>query len=136
MRIAEDVSGIQLDWYKEYWINTTKKIDYGIDSLWEENGISKIRIKRIGAMPMPIDVQLTKKDGTVETHTIPLNLMFGSKLLDDGVKPIVENEWRWTHPTYVLELKTSLREFTKMEIDATQRMADVDRRNNLLEFNW
>jgi Peptidase family M1 domain len=136
MRIAEDVSGIQLDWYKEYWINTTKKIDYGIDSLWEENGISKIRIKRIGAMPMPIDVQLTKKDGTVETHTIPLNLMFGAKLLDDGVKPIVENEWRWTHPTYVLELKTSLREFTKMEIDATQRMADVDRRNNLLEFNW
>jgi Peptidase family M1 domain len=136
MRIAEDVSGIQLDWYKEYWINTTKKIDYGIDSLWEENGISKIRIKRIGAMPMPIDVQLTKKDGTVETHTIPLNLMFGAKLLDGGVKPIAENEWRWTHPTYVLELKTSLREFTKMEIDATQRMADVDRRNNLLEFNW
>jgi len=38
VRVAEKVSGLQLDWYREYWINTTKTIDYGIDSLWEENG--------------------------------------------------------------------------------------------------
>jgi Peptidase family M1 domain len=134
--VAEDVSGIKLDWYKEYWCGTTKKIDYGIDSLWEENGMSKIRIRRIGQMPMPIDVKLTKKDGSVETHTIPLNLMFGNKKQDDDVKLIVENEWRWTHPTYVLEFKTSLRDLKKVEIDATQRMADVDRRNNMIEINF
>jgi Peptidase family M1 domain len=136
MRIAEDASGMQLDWYKEYWINTTKKIDYAIDSLWEEGGVSKIRIKRIGQMPMPIDVQFTKKDGTVETHTIPLNLMYAVKTKDDAVKLIVHDEWRWTHPTYILETKTSLREFKEIEIDATQRMADVDRRNNLIELKW
>jgi hypothetical protein len=134
--VAEDVSGIKIDWYKEYWCGTTKKIDYAIDSLWEENGISKIRIRRIGQMPMPIDVQLTKKDGSVETHTIPLNLMFGNKKEDDDAKLIVENEWRWTHPTYVLEFKTSLRDLKKVEIDATQRMADVDRRNNMIEINF
>ncbi len=135
MRIAEDVSGVQLDWYKEYWINTTKKIDYAIDSLWEENGVSKIRIKRIGQMPMPIDVQLTRKDGTIETHNIPLNLMYAAKKVDNGIKPIIENEWKSTHPSYILELKTRLKEFTKIEIDATQRMADVDRRNNKVEYN-
>jgi Peptidase family M1 domain len=134
--VAEDVSGIKIDWYKEYWCGTTKKIDYAIDSLWEENGISKIRIRRIGQMPMPIDVQLTKKDGSVETHTIPLNLMFGNKKEDDDAKLIVENEWRWTHPTYELEFKTSLRDLKKVEIDATQRMADVDRRNNMIEINF
>ncbi len=134
--VAEDVSGIKLDWYKEYWCGTTKKIDYAIDSLWEENGMSKIRIKRIGQMPMPIDVQLTKKDGSEETHTIPLNLMFGNKVADDDAKLIVENEWRWTHPTYVLECKTSLRDLKKVEIDATQRMADVDRRNNMIDINF
>jgi hypothetical protein len=134
--VAEDVSGIKLDWYKEYWCGTTKKIDYAIDSLWEENGVSKIRIKRIGQLPMPIDVMLTKKDGSVQTHTIPLNLMFGSKKADDDAKLIMENEWRWTHPTYVLEFKTSLRDLKKVEIDATQRMADVDRRNNMIEINF
>jgi aminopeptidase N len=134
--VAEDVSGIKLDWYKEYWCGTTKKIDYAIDSLWEENGMSKIRIRRIGQLPMPIDVQLTKKDGSLETHTIPLNLMFGNKKEDEDAKLIVENEWRWTHPTYVLEFKTSLRDLKKVEIDATQRMADVDRRNNMIDINF
>jgi hypothetical protein len=134
--VAQDVSGIQLDWYKEYWCNTTKKVDYAIDSLWEENGVSKIRLKRIGNLPMPIDVVLTKKDGSTEMHTIPLNLMFASKKIDEGTKPIVENEWRWTHPTYTLELKSKLTDFKKIEIDASQRMADVDRRNNVIELNW
>ena len=43
MRVAEKISGIKLDWYKEYWVNSTKTIDYGIDSLWEEGGKTKIR---------------------------------------------------------------------------------------------
>ncbi len=136
IQVAQDISGIQLDWYKEYWTHTTKKIDYAIDSLWEENGVSKIRIKRIGQLPMPIDIVFTKKDGSKETHTIPLNLMFGAKKDDEGIKPIVEDEWRWTHPTYTLETKTGLRNITKVEIDPSQRMADVDRRNNMVEFNF
>ena len=136
LQVAQDVSGIQLDWYKEYWINTTKKIDYGIDSLWEENGISKIRLRRIGTMPMPIDLALTKKDGKVEMHSIPLNLMFAVKKEDEGGKVIAEPEWRWTHPTYILELKGKLTDYTKVEIDPSKRMADTDTRNNVLELNW
>ena len=57
--VAEKVSGLQLKWYKDYWINTTKSIDYKIDSLWEESGLTKIRIKRLGEMPMPLDVRIT-----------------------------------------------------------------------------
>jgi len=61
IKIAEDMSGIKLDWYKEYWCNTTKTIDYGIDSLWEEGGVSKIRLIRKGKVPMPIDFRLSFK---------------------------------------------------------------------------
>lgn len=136
IQVAQDVSGVQLDWYKEWWINTTKKIDYGIDSLWEENGVSNIRLKRIGQMPMPVDIALTRKDGTVEMHTIPLNLMYAAKKEDGADKFIVDEEWRWTHPTYTLQVKTRLTDYKKVEIDPSQRMADVDRKNNLLEFNW
>ena len=48
----------------------------------------------------------------------------------------VHEEWRGTHPTYIVEFNRSLRDLKAAEIDPTQRMADIDRRNNLLEINW
>ncbi|MFT3908595.1 MAG: M1 family metallopeptidase [Ferruginibacter sp.] len=137
IRIAESVSGIKLDWYKEYWIGTTKTINYSIDSLWEENGVSKIRLKRIGQMPMPIDLQLTFKDGTTEMHYVPLNLMFGNKPNENASQKRTEHEeWKWTHPTYIVEFNHRLTDLNKAEIDPTKRMADVERKNNVIELNW
>ena len=137
VKVAEDVSGIKLDWYKEYWCSTTKTIDYGIDSLWEQGGVSKIRLVRKGKMPMPIDLQLSFKDGTTEMHYIPLNLMYGAKPSENTKeKREVHEEWRWTHPTYILEFKRRLSDLKKAEIDPTKRMADVDQKNNILEINW
>ena len=137
IRVAEDVSGIKLDWYKEYWVNTTKTIDYKIDSLWEENGISKIRLKRVGQMPMPVDLQLTFKDGSTEMYYVPLNLMFGEKPTENITqKREVLEEWKWTHPTYIVEMKRRLTDIKIVDIDPTKRMADVDRKNNTMELNW
>jgi len=137
IRIAEQVSGLQLDWYKEYWVNTTKTIDYGIDSLWEENGMTKIRLKRTGMMPMPIDLQLTFKDGSSEMHYIPLNLMFGEKPNENATqKREIHPEWKWTHPTYIVEFRRPLMDLKAVELDPSKRMADVERKNNLLELNW
>jgi aminopeptidase N len=135
--LAEKATDIKLDWYKEYWCNTTKTINYAIDSLWEEGGVSKIRLKRIGQMPMPIDFQLTFKDGTTEMHYMPLNLMFGEKQLENNnQKRIVHEEWKWTHPTYIVEFPQKLSTLKAVEIDPSKRMADVERKNNLLELNW
>ena len=137
IRIAEKVSGLQLDWYKEYWVSTTKTIDYAIDSLWEENGATKIRIKRIGQMPMPIDLKLTFKDGTSEMHVVPLNLMYGSKSAENNNQPnIIEESWKWTHPTYTVSINKKLITLTKAEVDPSKRMADVERKNNLIELSW
>ena len=137
IKIAEDVSGIQLDWYQMYFINSTKTIDYSIDSLWEENGVSKIRLKRVSLMPMPIDLQLTFKDGTTQTQYIPLNLMYGQKLAENTKETRFTNEpWRWTHPTYIIEFKNKLTDLQKVEIDPSKRMADINRKNNMLLLNW
>jgi hypothetical protein len=137
IRVAEQVSGIQLDWYKEYWVNTTKTIDYKIDSLWEEGSVTKIRLRRIGHMPMPIDMQVTFKDGSTQMFYVPLNLMFGNKPNENKTqsREMLE-EWKWTHPTYTLEIKHRLTDFKIVEIDPSKRMADVDRKNNKLELNW
>ncbi len=136
-RVAEKVSDMKLDWYKDYWINSTKTIDYGIDSLWEENGKTKIRLKRIGLMPMPIDVQLTFKDGSKELHYIPLDLMYGSKPAEnDSVQRKIYEPWHWTSETYAIETSRRLTDITTVEIDPSKRMADIDRRNNKLELKW
>lgn len=137
MRIAQKVSGLQLDWYKEYWVNTTKTIDYSIDSLWEEGSKTKIRIKNNGKIPMPIDLQLTFKDGAKELHYVPMYLMFGAKPVEDNtISRIVYEPWRWTHTTYVIETSRRLSDVTVVEIDPSQRMADVNRKNNKLELKW
>ena len=137
IRVAEKESNMILDWYKEYWVNSTKTIDYGIDSLWEEGGVSKIRLKRIGKMPMPIDLQVRYKDGSKENINIPMYLMFGAKENEEPGTPYsVRESWKWTHPTYTLDVSRKLSEMKAIEIDPSQRMADVERKNNLLDIPW
>lgn len=137
IRVAEKVSDMQLQWYKDYMVNTTKTIDYSIDSLWEEGGKTKIRLLRTGAMPMPIDLQLTFKDGTKELHYIPLSLMYGEKPVEDSsIQRKTYEAWKWTHSTYVIETSRRLTDITIVEIDPSRRMADIDRRNNKLELKW
>jgi Peptidase family M1 domain len=136
MKVAQDVSGIQLDWYKEYWINTTKTIDYAIDSLWGEDGQSTIRLRRIGQMPMPIDLELTFRDGTKEIHYIPLDLMFGVKPAESNEKRFVHSPWNWTNPTYDVKFDHPLTDLIMVNIDPTRRMADIDPKNNVLKLSW
>jgi hypothetical protein len=126
-----------LDWYKEFWVNGTKTIDYGIDSLWEENGKTRIRLKMIGKVPMPIDVQMQFKDSSREIVYIPQYLMFGEKPVEDPSVPRqVTAPWKWTDPTFTFTINHRLTDLKIIEIDPSLRMADVDRKNNRLELNW
>ena len=131
IKVAEKVSGMELQWYKEYWMNTTKTIDYALGDISFENGKTKLLLKRLGNMPMPIDVLVTYKDGTRELHYIPLNLMYGAKESEDKSIPfMVHEEWKWTHPTYELELSKKVSEIKELEIDPSYLMADINRVNN------
>jgi len=137
IRIAEKESNMILDWYQMYWVNTTKTIDYGIDSLWEGGGATNVRLRRDGQMPMPVDVKITFKDGSSEWHYVPLNLMFGAKEAEEGqTNRTVYDAWKWTHPTYNIATKKPLTEIVSVEIDPSHRMADIERKNNKLELKW
>lgn len=137
IRVAEKVSDMKLDWYKEYWVGSTKTINYGIDSLWEENGKTKIRMIDLGLMPMPVDLQITFKDGSKEMHYVPMNLMYGAKPKEDSaITRKVYAPWRWTSPTYTIESDRRFSEIAVVEIDPSQRMADVERKNNKIELKW
>lgn len=134
IRLSEKVSDIKLDWYKEYWVNSTKTIDYAFDSLWEEAGKTRIRLKKIGLMPMPVDLQLTFKDGSSEMHYVPLDLMYGTKPSENSITRKVYPAWKWTNETYVIESEKRLGDISIAEIDPSQRMADVERQNNKIKL--
>lgn len=133
IRVAEKVSGIELQWYKEYWVYTTKTIDYALGDINLQNGKTVVNLKRLGLMPMPVDVLITYKDGTKEMHYVPMNLMYGEKPVEDASIPrIVHPEWKWTHPEYNLDISRNITEIKEVEIDPSQRLADVNRVNNKL----
>ncbi|HEX2607874.1 MAG TPA: M1 family metallopeptidase [Flavisolibacter sp.] len=137
IRVAEKVSGMKLDWYRGYWVNSTRTIDYSIDSLYENNGATTIRLRDIGLVPMPVDVKVTFRDGSSEWHYVPMSLMFGEKPAEDRQSPRkVYEAWRWTHPTYEIATTRKLTDIVSVEIDPSYRMADIDRKNNRLELKW
>lgn len=136
-RVAEDVSGLQLDWYRTFFVNTNKTIDYAIDSLWGENGKMKVRFRNNGSMPMPLDIELQFKDGSRELAYIPQYLMFGEKINEEpAIKRTVGEPWKWTHTFYTIEINRKLTDLKIIEIDPGQRTADMERKNNRLELQW
>jgi hypothetical protein len=130
IRVAEKASGMELDWYKEYWINSTKTIDYAVGSIDVVDAKTMITIKRVGKMPMPVDVLVTYKDGSQEMHYIPLSLMYGEKPAEGTTPRFVHPEWKWTHPEYAFPITKGIQDIRSIEIDPSQRLADVNKANN------
>ena len=129
VRVMEKESGLELHWYFEYMVNTTHTIDYSIDAVAEENGKSIITLKKNGVVPMPIDLTITKTDGTKIQYYAPLAMMRGEKPSEDG--RILGRDWPWTHPEYKVELDIPNTDIQKIVIDEASLMADVDRSNNV-----
>jgi hypothetical protein len=70
-------------------------------------------------------------------HYVPLDLMFGAKPKEGNNSNRKDYmPWKWTDPTYIIETRRKLQDLKVVEIDPSQRMADVDRKNSRLELNW
>lgn len=129
-RIAERVSGIQLRWYLTDWTQTTNKIDYAIEGVVPEESGTQINLKRIGLMPMPLDILVRYKDGSQEFYYVPITLMRGEKDNPYDAPWHVEKDWSWSNPNYTLSIDRKTEEIDMIIIDPTYYMADVDRNNN------
>lgn len=130
IRVMEKVSGMQLKWYLSYMTNTNKRIDYNIKNVLEKDGATFVTLERIGDFPMPVDLVVTYNDGSSELIYIPLNETMGSKPDDKSMKRTDLDAWPWVNPTYTLQINRKSSEITSLEIDPSQRMADIERKNN------
>lgn len=132
-RVAEKVSGMELDWYLTDWTMTTNTIDYAIEKVESsEGGKTRITLARKGMMPMPIDLHVKDKTGKTHNLYVPLRMMRGEKPNPYPELPRTTlTDWAWTHPTYTFELDLALDQLESVQIDPSGLMADVELKNNV-----
>lgn len=136
IRIMEKESGLELDWYLDYFIASTKTIDYGVKNVEAAGDNTKITLERVGQMPMPLDVVVTYQDGSQESIYLPLVIMRGSKPEEEGMPARVMTEkWPWTNYTKEVILAKPISDIQSVEIDPSLRLADVNRANNKFEVS-
>jgi hypothetical protein len=136
IRVMEKVSGMQLHWYLNNFINSTKTIDYGIRAVVENDKHTFVTLARLGEFPMPVDLLVTFRDGTQEMFYIPLSETLGNKPVEN--ETVMRNDmiaWPWVNPTYTVRINRQPEEIASIEIDPSMRMADINRQNNELEFS-
>lgn len=119
IRVAEKVSGLELDWYLTDFAQTTNTIDYAVKSIKD----NIVTLERLGLMPMPIDLSITYTDNTTENFYIPLQIMRGEK----PTTATIIKDWAWAYPTYTLKTTKTVK---SVEIDPNNLMADIDKTNN------
>jgi aminopeptidase N len=129
-RIAEKVSGIQLEWYLNDWVRTTNTIDYGIQQVEEVKEKTRVTLERIGNMAMPVEVYVETVDGASNYYYIPLRMMRGEKtFLDHPVTTL--SDWSWAIPTYQFEIESPLSDIKVILLNPTGLKADISSNNDI-----
>lgn len=129
-RTMEKASGLELDWFNNYFVHTTRRIDYAIDSLDAVNGFVRCHLSRRGEFPMPTEVLVLKNDGSVTRYYIPLNLMRGKKNFPDELQVLTQPAWSWVNPHYILQLDCRSEEIAAICLNPDRQLADTDPSND------
>ncbi len=138
---------VDLNWFFDQWLETTKNIDYKITSISIKNAKENtynITFKRVGRMQMPIDFQVTDKAGNVYDYHIP-NTYFEkkteAKILPKWTGWDKLNEYYTATITLpkVADAKTKADKkigfLDNVVIDPSDRLADINQYNNRLKSN-
>ncbi len=129
----EKQSGVELDWYFDEWINTTRTLGYGIRGTMGQQGSTTIELERIGEQLMPVDVRVEKRDGSMVTYHIPLSLQRGTKATtSENFAFIAMEPWQWTDPFYAFTIPLDFAAIKSIVVDPLERLADMDRSNNAI----
>jgi hypothetical protein len=133
MHIAQKVSGMDLKWFQNYWINTTKTIDYGIKEVKYDANSTTVTLVNNGNIPMPIDFSILTKDKKVINYQIPLNMTHVWKKKDIYGDFATLNYWPWTQKEYTFTIPYNKSQISTLGIDFSQRLADVNMADNMVE---
>ena len=133
--IAERVSGIRLQWYLTDWTQTTNRIDYAIEAVNTTEKGTEIHLERKELMPMPQEVLIQFKDGSMALHYIPISLMRGEKENTYDLPWTQEKDWTWANPKYSFTIDQPKENIKAIVLDPSNLMADIDKSNNYYVAN-
>ena len=133
--IAERISGIQLQWYLTDWTQTTNRIDYAIEAVNATENGTEIYLERKELMPMPQEVLIQFKDGSMALHYIPISLMRGEKENTYDLPWTQEKDWTWANPKYSFTIDQPKKNIEAIVLDPSNLMADIDKSNNYYVAN-
>jgi aminopeptidase N len=135
LHIAQKVSGMDLKWFNNYWINTTKTIDYAIKNVEYGAKSTTITLENKGSVPMPIDFGVQTTNNEVVNFQIPLNMTHSWKQKDAYGTFKTVDYWPWTQKEYKLTIPYTKDQISKLMIDPSQRLADVNLDDNSVVVN-
>ena len=112
-RSMEDGVGEDLSWFWRSWFYTTETLDQAVDSVASDSGsiASRVYLRNVGAMPMPVELELVMDDGTTRQMRLPVEVWYGG-------------------PRYSV-LVPEAKKVVKVTIDPRQLYPDVRRGNNV-----
>lgn len=134
-RTAERITGAVLDWYMIDWTQTTHTIDYSIEFVESVDGNStRVTLKRIGKMGMPLDILVVYEDDSMETFYIPYTSMHWTKPnpYQEIARTILDG-WGWGRRTYAFDIPKPKSNIKSIMIDPSQFMADINQENNIYQ---
>ncbi len=114
---------VDLNWFFDQWLETTKRLDYGITGIkrLKGNDSFSVTFKRNGEMQMPIDFTVFAKDGSVHNFHIPntwFEKEFDGKILN---KWYGWGSWNKTYDAHI-QVPSGIK---NVQIDTSYRLADI-----------
>ena len=131
IRIAEKVSGMQLQWFLNEFMETDHTADYAISKVEGKGNKTEITLKRVGRLPLSIDLWVTDKAGNIRYVYVPLRMTYAEKPNTYPAYPrTVLPAWGWGNPTYTFTLDMPLEDIKSITLDPENKSVDTDKENN------
>ncbi len=127
-RVAEQVSGMELDWLFWQITQSTRRMDYGVDDIANQPGSASIELDREDEMFFPLDLKLTLANGDSVWVHVPTSETFGHRPVDAGW--IVAEPWPWTFEEWTVTVPVAS-PVVRVELDPMEITPDYNRSNNV-----
>ena len=131
IRIAEKVSGMQLQWFLNEFMETDHTADYAISKVEGKGSKTEVTLKRVGRLPLSIDLWVTDKAGNIRYVYVPLRMTYAEKPNTYPAYPrTILPAWGWGNPTYTFTLDMPLEDIKSITLDPENKSVDTDKENN------
>ena len=131
IRIAEKVSGMQLQWFLNEFMETDHTADYAISKVEGKGNKTEVILKRVGRLPLSIDLWVTDKADNIRYVYVPLRMTYAEKPNTYPAYPrTVLPAWGWGNPTYTFTLDMPLEDIKSITLDPENKSVDTDKENN------